>query len=189
MYMWKIHLIFALFVIVGNSFGQDSIRVLKVNNFMDRIELNGNELRRYFIDGSIIAILQTKGVENDIGTTFRVGNNFFYGKNKKGLLRLTWIQLGLTSYTIVVNPLNLGIGPIIKTGINSNLELTINGGIRIIGDDVLDPSFEIDYLFGGGIKFNRKGLTFSFDYGLKDQSVYNVKRFDHFLTLSVGTRF
>lgn len=181
--MTKIVLIFILLSI--NSFSQETKKypILK-KGFFDFTTFVGvdapvdNESNSFHYGGGI----QLKG-----------GNNWYLRKGKfTGILRLTWLRLGIyggEASGIILTPLHVGIGHHFQIGRKFSIEPMISGGMAIGTDDILGPDWVFEYALIEEIKFNYNNFVLGLEYCTKpilSPSTQEKKGRFHYFGISFG---
>lgn len=181
--MTRVIILLAFFSI--NSFSQETIKY--------------PVLKKYFFDFTpFIGINDPVGKKVNTpdyggGIQIKGGNNWYLRKGKfTGILRLTWLRLGIyggEASGIILTPLHVGIGCHFQIKENFSIEPMLSGGIVTGTDDILGPSWVIEYAFIEEIKFNFNNFVLGLEYSTKPMispSTQEKKGRFHYFGISIG---
>jgi hypothetical protein len=127
------------------------------------------------------------------GIQIKGGNNWYLRKGKfTGILRLTWLRLGIyggEASGIILTPLHVGIGCHFQTKEKFSIEPMQSGGIVTGTDDILATDWVIEYAFIEEIKFNFNNFVLGLEYSTKPMispSTQEKKGRFHYFGISIG---
>lgn len=132
------------------------------------------------------------------GGQIRFGNTWYTTTSNRfnGFIKMTWLGTGLSigdGVVLVTSPLHPGIGCNFRLTETSSVDLSVNGGLVILGPGILDN--EVDYTCGfyPQLKFNLDKFIIGLEYtkGPINLHRYSYKNDGHysFLRLSIGAQF
>lgn len=167
-------------------------------------DLNKQKLNTFFVDGMTFVSIVRKNVisipdnativssEIGGGVQFKAGNNWYLQRGKfNGILRLTWVRLGVYHYGFIASPLHLGLGHHFKINDKFSIEPMVSGGAVVVTDDMLNPGWVINYGILPEIKFNINRFVIGVEYSFRNLSKsasHSQQRRLHYVALSFGFR-
>lgn len=161
-------------------------------------------LTRSSFDYSLLTVLAYDG-ENELiggegklwgvngGTAFRFSSNYYLTPYKKNRVyfRINWIRLGLVIGDGILfpsAPLNIGLGDNIKINDNMNLDLSLSGGLVLVGPGVLSGYVEPVLDVYPEVQLQLKNFCFGLTYSRYTERYLSSASFYHYIGFMIVQR-
>lgn len=137
--------------------------------------------------------------ENYFGTSFRIGNKWYFGNNPtyRAGIQATWLRMGMYGRDVnfanetsaYFSILNLGFANVIGFNESRGMEVNLNVGPTILEIDAFPPnpfSSEFGLLTGLEVKYRLNQLAVGLDYARIEEFSSKSK---HLIGISIGVKF